>query len=158
MTTELFTWNNEFSVGIQEVDEQHKMLVGLLNQLHEAIRDHHGSDTSRQILDRLAEYTRTHFTLEESLMRVTNYPEFPPHKQQHEELIGQIKALQEKLDSGKATISFELLHFLKIWLMKHINETDKRFARHFLGAPLAPTWSPEVEETMNSKKAWWKFW
>lgn len=158
MTPELFTWSDDFSVGIQEVDEQHKMLVGLLNQLHEAIRDHHGSATSRQILDRLAEYTRTHFTLEESLMRVTNYPEFPSHKQQHEELISQIRALQEKLDSGTATISFELLHFLKVWLMKHINETDKRFGRYFLGASLAPTWSPEVEASMNSKKAWWKFW
>ncbi len=158
MSTELFTWSDDFSVGIQEIDEQHKVLVGLLNQLHEAIRDHQGSATSREILDRLADYTRTHFTVEESLMRVTNYPDFPGHKAQHEELIRQIQELQEKLDTGKASISFELLHFLKVWLTKHINETDKRFGSHFLGVPLAADWSPEVEAAMNSKKAWWRFW
>ena len=58
----------------------------------------------------------------------------------------------------KAAISFELLHFLKVWLTKHISETDKRFGSHFLGVPLAADWSPEVEAAMNSKKAWWRFW
>ena len=72
--TDLIEWSDEFSVGIQEIDEQHKVLVGLLNQLHQAIREHHGRATSREILGRLAEYTRTHFLLEESLMRLTHYP------------------------------------------------------------------------------------
>lgn len=74
--TELFTWSDDFSVHVQEVDEQHKVLVGLLNELHVAIIEHHGKTTSRDILDRLAEYTRTHFLLEESLMRLTHYPGF----------------------------------------------------------------------------------
>ena len=51
MTTDLFHWSDEFSVGLQEIDEQHKELVDLLNQLHTAIQEHHGSATSRQILD-----------------------------------------------------------------------------------------------------------
>ena len=58
IATELFTWSDDFSVHIQEVDEQHKVLVSLLNQLHVAIIEHHGKATSREILDRLAEYTR----------------------------------------------------------------------------------------------------
>ena len=58
MSTDLFQWSDDFNVGIQEVDEQHKVLVSLLNQLHEAIREHHGKATSREILNRLAEYTR----------------------------------------------------------------------------------------------------
>jgi len=67
-TTDLIQWSDQFSVNIQEIDEQHKVLVDLLNQLHNAIREHHGRATSREILNRLAEYTRTHFLLEESLM------------------------------------------------------------------------------------------
>ena len=161
MTVQTLEWSDSFCVGIQEVDEQHKVLVDLLNQLHVAIRDHRGSQVCRDILDRLAEYTRTHFLLEESLMRVSNYAGFEMHKQQHEELIAQVVALQEKLDAGKASISFELLHFLQVWLTKHINESDKRFGIHFtkskdLGA--YSKWSNEVKTTMEKKKWWWKFW
>ena len=72
MDEELFHWSDDFSINIQEIDEQHKVLVDLLNQLHVAIREHHGKTTSREILNRLAEYTRTHFLLEESLMRLTH--------------------------------------------------------------------------------------
>ena len=160
MTAELFHWTDDFGVGIQEIDEQHKELVDLLNQLHTAIHEHHGSEASRRILDKLADYTRTHFAVEESLMRVSNYPEFEAHKQNHEDLIGQVQALQEKLDSGQAAITFELLHFLKVWLMRHINEADKRFGAHVQKAGLGQytAWSTEVEQTMKKKKWWWKFW
>ena len=159
-TPELFAWSDSYTVGIQEVDEQHQVLVSLLNQLHIAIIEHHGKATSREILDRLAEYTRTHFLLEESLMRLTHYPGFDIHKQQHEELIKQVQDLQHKLDEEKVAITFELLHFLKNWLAQHINESDKRFGAHFKTAGLGQyaTWSTEVETTMKKKKWWWKFW
>lgn len=134
MTTGLFHWSDEFSVVLQEVDEQHKELVDPLNQLHVAIHEHRGSATSRKILDKLADYTWTHFAVEESLMRVSNYPDFAAFKQNHEDLIGQVKALQDKLDSGQATITFELLPFLKVWLTRHSNEADKCFGAFFLEA------------------------
>ena len=158
--TDLFHWTDEFSINIQEGDEQHKVLVDLLNQLHTAIREHHGTATSRQILDRLAEYTRTHFLLEESLMRMTHYPGFEIHKQQHEDLIAQVRTLQHKLDHENAAITFELLHFLKNWLVQHINDSDRRFGMHFQKAGLGQysAWSQEVEQTMQKKKWWWKFW
>lgn len=159
-TPELFVWSDSYSIGIQEVDEQHQVLVSLLNQLHTAILEHHGKTTSREILDRLAEYTRTHFLLEESLMRLTHYPGFDIHKQQHEDLMKQVQDLQHKLDAENATITFELLHFLKGWLAQHINESDKRFGTHFKMAGLGQyaNWTKEVETTMKKKKWWWKFW
>lgn len=149
--TDLIEWSDEFSVGIQEIDEQHKVLVGLLNQLHKAIREHHGRATSREILGRLAEYTRTHFLLEESLMRLTHYPGLEIHKQQHQDLMHQVEALQHKVDTENVAISFELLHFLRNWLVQHINDSDKRFGAHFRKAGLAPyaNWSKDVEKTMK---------
>ncbi|AKU10523.1 hemerythrin-like metal-binding domain-containing protein [Azoarcus sp. CIB] len=161
MSQVLFEWSDSFNVGIQEIDEQHRILVDLLNQLHAAIRDHKGSQACRAILDQLAEYTRTHFLLEESLMRVSHYSGLDLHKQQHEDLIAQVKSLQDKLDSGQASISFELLHFLQVWLTKHINESDKRFGNHFVrNTDLKgySEWSEEVKTTMKKKKWWWKFW
>lgn len=159
--TDLFHWSDEFSIHIDEIDEQHKVLVGLLNELHEAIYRRQGKAASRQILDRLAEYTRTHFLLEESLMRVTHYPGFEIHKGQHEDLIRQIQELQHRLDHENITITFELLHFLKNWLVHHINESDRRFGDYFARSTHTQQlarWNDQVKETMEKKKWWWKFW
>lgn len=159
MSSELFQWSDSYSVGVQEIDEQHKELVDLLNQLHTAIMEKHGSEASRRILDELADYTKTHFMVEESLMRISNYPDFETHKQIHEDLIGQVVSLQQKLDDGQTKISFELLHFLKVWLMNHINEADKRFGSYFASSGAGNAqWAPHVEQSMKKKKWWWKFW
>jgi hemerythrin len=159
MTEVFFQWSDSFSVGIPEIDEQHKVLVSLLNQLHAAFRERNGTQASREILDRLAEYTRTHFLLEESLMRISRYPGLDEHRAQHEDLIKQVTSLQTKLDAGKASISVELLQFLLNWLSKHINESDKRFGQHFCTSTRQgyAQWTQEVEQTLQ-KKQWWKFW
>jgi hemerythrin len=128
----LIQWTDELSVGIQEIDEQHKVLVGLVNDMHRAIHEHHGTETAREILDRLGDYTRIHFAVEESLMRIFDYPGYDEHKKQHEELIAQFKVYHQKVQSGTAKISFELLHFLKLWLSQHILESDKEYAPHML--------------------------
>lgn len=57
----LIEWSDELSVGIQEIDEQHKALVGLVNDMHDAIQQHHGSEVTSDILQRLAEYTKNPF-------------------------------------------------------------------------------------------------
>ena len=66
-------WSDELSVGVEEIDEQHKVLVGLVNEMHEAIHQRHGSEVVQEILAKLADYTRIHFAVEESLMRILNY-------------------------------------------------------------------------------------
>lgn len=153
-------WQDSFSVGIKEVDDQHRTLVELLNQLHTAIRERRGSEVCRQTLDRLAEYTVTHFQLEERLMQASNYAGFEVHKRQHEDLLGQVTALQQKLDAGSGSISFELLHFLQVWLTSHINDSDKRFGAYFRLADhktVYDQWTNEVKETLK-QKPWWRFW
>ncbi|MCL2657662.1 MAG: bacteriohemerythrin [Betaproteobacteria bacterium] len=158
MSQDLFHWHDEFSIGLKEIDEQHKELVRLLNALHEAIHSHRGSATCRKILDSLAAYTVNHFAVEESLMRVSGYPGFESHKKDHEDLVSQVVALQEKLDAGQAKISFELLHFLKQWLMHHIVGADKRFGDYFLAAGGQPSGSDEFKAALKEHKPWWKFW
>ncbi|GAA5787164.1 hypothetical protein GCM10007860_18380 [Chitiniphilus shinanonensis] len=155
---ELFHWTGEFSIGLEEIDEQHMELVRLLNELHQAIIERHATSTCREILGALTDYTRTHFAVEESLMRISGYPEFAEHKQSHEDLIAQVLALQDKLDSGEARITFELLHFLKQWLIHHINESDRRFGQYFLKAGGRPRGSAEFKAAMRERKPWWKIW
>lgn len=155
--TELFQWNDEFSVGVDDIDEQHVELVGLLNQLHAAVRERRGSDAVRSTLDELVDYTRTHFAVEERMMRESGYPDYAEHHVYHEALIDQVRALQQKLDSGEASITFELLHFLRVWLMRHICESDKRFGQWYQEHGTRADWMPAMQQAMKQRR-WWQFW
>jgi hemerythrin len=143
-------WSNELSVGIEEIDAQHKVLVDLLNQIHEAIQQRHGAQATGEIIQRLGEYTRVHFAVEESLMRILHYPDYERHKEQHDKLIEQLNELRAKLDSGRGSTSFELAHFLKVWLTKHIMEADKRYTKHFLDQGIRP----ELSKRSWAQKLW----
>ncbi|MBB5189628.1 hemerythrin [Silvimonas terrae] len=145
----LVQWDDSLSVGIQEIDEQHKVLVNLLNELYEAIHRHQGRVASVDILGRLADYTRIHFTVEESLMRILGYPDYEEHKQHHEILISDLHAFQKRVEAGDA-VTFELLHFLRNWLTHHIQEGDTRYASFFLERGAQARWQ---------KKGWLdRFW
>ncbi len=131
-------WSEELSVGIKEFDEQHKVLVELINRIHVAIEEKHGSDVVISTLSELADYTNIHFTVEESLMNILGYPDYEEHKDIHDELLEHVVELQKKVASGKSSISFELMHFLKSWLSKHILEEDMKYTGFFLAAGAQP--------------------
>jgi len=156
-----FEWSDEYSVGIPEIDEQHKVLFQLVNRLSDAIHDRHGSEACQDILAQLTEYTRIHFSLEESLMRMANYSGFGEHKQAHEQLISDVVTLSDKLKTGKAKISFELLHFLRVWLTRHILHSDKDYAAFFkrqgFGAFHRNRNEPALA-TAAAAKPWWRLW
>lgn len=125
-------WNEDLSIGIHEIDEQHKVLVDLFNELATAIREKSASTAAVTVLSRLTEYTHVHFAVEESMMRLFGYPDYEAHKKYHEELIEQLNDLQSKVFQENNAINFELLHFLRVWLVKHIKENDGQYAKHFL--------------------------
>ncbi len=132
------TWSDELSVGIEEIDEQHKVLINLINKMHDAIDHHHGSDVVQEILAELADYTKIHFAVEESLMRILGYPGYEEHKEIHDELLTHVIELKDKVASGRTAISFELMHFLKSWLSKHIMDEDMQYSGYFLASGAKP--------------------
>ncbi len=137
--SDLISWEDNLSVGIEEIDEQHKVLVNLLNELHRGICEKQGTEATMEVLDRLVEYTRVHFALEECLMRILSYPDYEPHKEHHELLLEQVNELVGKVKSGQH-VSFELLNFLKNWLAKHIMEEDKEYAPFLLARGVAASY------------------
>lgn len=153
----LFEWISEYDVGIVEIDEQHLMLVELLNELDEAIRNHRGSKAVRGILGELLEYTRNHFSLEERLMLETGYPAYAEHCEYHAKFVNQVAELQNKVDKGEGAITFELLHFLRVWLVRHICGVDKEFANWYFDHGSKPNWMDKAHAEMK-KKRWWQFW
>jgi hemerythrin len=126
---EKLTWNDSLSVGVDEVDNDHKHLVGLLNDLIQCIDDEKGNDEIEVVLDELLSYTSWHFRHEERLMQTYDYESFEDHKSEHTALIEQAVGLQEKFKTEGEGITPEVLDFLKDWLTSHILGTDSVMGR-----------------------------
>jgi hemerythrin len=159
-SSDLFLWTDDLSVATQSVDEQHRNLIGLINQLHAAIRDHHGQDIAREILDALTESAQAHFMFEEGLMRLTFYAGYAAHKAQHETMMEEMRALQDALDDKSATINVELLHSHKNWWEQHIRVSDRSFSAHYEKSGLGEHAKTRkgAGGPAEKKLAWWKFW
>ncbi len=123
----LLSWNERYSVGIREVDEQHKKLIDMINQLHDAMLSGKGREILDKIINSLVDYTKTHFSTEERLMKEYGYPGYLNHKAQHEEFIKKVAEFQRKFENGELTLSMEIMQFLKNWLSEHILGSDKKF-------------------------------
>ncbi len=126
-TTQFVTWNDTWLVGVQEVDAQHKHLVSLLNQLHEAMMQGHGKNVLGPILDSLVRYTQVHFTAEERLMQQSKYPDIVNHKREHDALTQKVLDFQKNFVAGRIALGIEVMQFLSSWLQGHIRGTDKKY-------------------------------
>lgn len=125
----LITWGPALAVGVKEIDDQHQKLIELVNQLNDAMRAGKGRDALNTVLTELVRYTVYHFGTEEKLMAQHKYELSVAHKAEHKKLIEDVSAFKAKFDAGNATISTELMTFLRDWLSKHILGTDKKFAQ-----------------------------
>lgn len=123
----LITWASMLSVGVKEIDDQHKKLIDLINQLNDAMLAGKSRDSMGKILGELAAYTQYHFSTEERLMGQYKYEESVDHKEQHKKLIQSVSDFKKQFDSGQTMISVELMNFLRDWLSGHILKTDKKF-------------------------------
>jgi methyl-accepting chemotaxis protein len=121
------TWSEEYSVKVPDIDEQHKKLIGLINDLNEAVASGKGRDVVGPVLQSLVDYTVTHFTYEEELLQSVNYPELEKHKPIHKTFVGKMLEFQKDAESGTAMAGTKITLFLKDWLVGHIMNTDKKY-------------------------------
>lgn len=124
----LIEWTDDFSVGVSELDEQHKRLMFMINRLNEAMRLGEGRRVIDQILRGLEEYVDRHFSNEEAYMEAGQYPELNRHKDVHRRLTAKVKDFAERYEQGDTNVIFELPDFLAKWLQNHILKTDKQYA------------------------------
>ena len=75
----LLTWQEKYSVGIKEIDNQHKQLIDMINELNDAMLAKRGKEVLMSVLNKLAAYCVTHFTNEEKMMSTHDYPDFAEH-------------------------------------------------------------------------------
>ena len=119
-------WSEKYSVGTKLIDDQHKTLISLVNELHEAMSIGKGKQVLSKVLQNLIDYTVSHFSTEEKYMIKFNYQWYLPHKSEHRKFVEQVSAFQKGYNDGKTALSIEIMSFLKEWLVKHILNTDKK--------------------------------
>ncbi|MCB2188711.1 MAG: bacteriohemerythrin [Deltaproteobacteria bacterium] len=121
-------WRPDFETGIAQIDREHKKLVGLVNELYDAMKAGAGNQALGKVLTGLTAYTKTHFATEEKLMSQHAYPAFLAHKAEHDKLTAQVVELGEKFQAGNPVLTVQVANFLKEWLSKHILSTDQKYA------------------------------
>jgi hemerythrin-like metal-binding protein len=122
-------WSDSLSVGVQQIDNEHKKLVVLVNDLNDSMKNGKSKESLQKVFCELVDYTVTHFSNEELLMQKVNYSNFAGHKHEHDELTKKVRALKDDFAAGKMMISIEVRDFLKNWIVNHIQKTDKLYTR-----------------------------
>ncbi len=123
------TWTNDLFVGIEMIDEQHKMLIKHLSDLSQALESQQGPAKIGKTLNFLIDYTHFHFTAEERHMAENGYPELENHRNMHEAFKVSLGNLEEDLLEEGATqsIADSIDALLVKWLFGHIREVDVAF-------------------------------
>ena len=122
------TWNESYSVKVRPLDEQHKHLFELVNQLHDAMKGGQARNLLSEVLERLIRYARTHFYEEEEAMAEVNYPDFLAHVAEHRNFTQKVETFSRHFKAGTVGLSVEVMDFLQQWLVDHIMKMDQRYA------------------------------
>jgi hemerythrin len=130
-----FTWTAEMSVGIEVLDDDHRKLVDLINDLHDGIVAGHGTERLGRVLDGLVSYTRTHFEHEEELFEKIGFPDAAEHIEEHRALTKMVDDVRERYNKGQFdALTLEMMEFLKNWLREHVLGSDKKYQAHLNAA------------------------
>lgn len=123
----LIEWREEFNTGVSEVDHEHKEIVDLINELHEAMGEDASQDEIGRFLGEVFSKISSHFALEETVMRKHNYDEYDDHKSDHEKLLDDLRDIMDDAeeDAGK-NYKTALAVSVRDWFVNHFKTKDAR--------------------------------
>jgi len=123
-------WDDSLSVGVDLIDEQHKMLIQRIKDLAEAVGSSRGAEQIVKTLGFMIDYTEFHFSTEEKHMTELGYSRFESHKQQHEEFKSTLNemVMEFEEDGATAQLSEWVNNYLINWLIKHIKSIDTKLS------------------------------
>jgi hemerythrin len=130
-TMAYMNWNDDLSVGVREIDEQHRKLIGMVNAFYEKLKEN-DKVALGSLLASLTEYTVYHFKTEEKYMDKFNYQETDKHKNEHRLFVEKVSEIKARFDSGKFILTLEITSFVKDWIAKHVMGSDKRYTNCFI--------------------------
>ncbi|HTP59183.1 MAG TPA: bacteriohemerythrin [Spirochaetia bacterium] len=126
-----FEWSQDLSVNGKEIDDEHRMLIGMINTLNDAMLAHKGREAQKATIESMVDYAATHFATEERYMQAFRYQGYPAHRVEHQKFTAKALELKTRADNSGFILTLEIVTFLKSWLQNHIMGTDKRYQACF---------------------------
>jgi hemerythrin len=136
-----FQWSDAYKLGIPIIDEQHIVLVSIINKASKAVVDSLKSlqsgkekkeyEDAKAILDELYEYAKLHFSTEEKFFREFHYEKTNEHKAQHRAFYNQLQSFKKNLTRGESSVSMEIFEYLQHWFVDHLIGFDREYVECF---------------------------
>jgi len=146
----LIVWTDRMSVGVKLLDNDHKKLVLLANELHDGVLRGQARPALESIFEELSTFTRQHFYHEERLFAETSFPGAVAHRQEHDQLLEQLSEMQLRFtNSADMASDMEVMKRLRTWLFKHIQGADQEFVEHLKSKgvdQILASWSKPIPE------------
>ncbi|MCX7903409.1 MAG: bacteriohemerythrin [Caloramator sp.] len=129
----MIKWREDYSLGVENIDQQHKHLIEIANRVYDAHKNQFYVDKYDkivEILKELKDYTIYHFDEEEKFMKEIGYEGYFMHKIEHQKFIEKIQAIDlEKIDEDQDKYLLDIFNFIADWLVNHILEEDKAITK-----------------------------
>lgn len=128
----MFEWKDDYSVGVNEIDIQHKHLISIGAELMDLVKHHSSDDLYDDVVDaieRLRDYTVYHFDAEEKLMAESGYDDIEAHKELHRRFIEKLDDIDlTAIDENQTEFIMDILKFISTWVVKHIIGDDFKYS------------------------------
>ena len=123
-------WKKEYAIGIPEIDNQHKTLLGFISEFEREVAGDAHWNTLYPLLVRAREFVKFHFAVEESLMQIVDYPGLVGHKAEHAYVVQRFSDLENRV--LRLDMNTELVPMISTWLFDHIIDSDRPLGRYVL--------------------------
>jgi hemerythrin len=125
-------WKDSLLVGVPEIDDQHRKLVGMIDSLMQSSKEGKGREAIEETLDFAISYAQEHFKDEERVQAKYSYPGLGKHRQIHKQFVAEVSVLirEFKRDGASVAVFSKLTKTLVDWLINHISNEDKKVGEH----------------------------
>lgn len=122
----LLEWKDHYSVGVASMDDEHREMIDLINDVYEKLGSTPDAEAIESCLEEIFNTISLHFALEERIMRDSGYSEYEDHKDDHEDLLDDIRDLMDSYAADPTDGAWQLKLRLSDWFGKHFATFDAR--------------------------------
>jgi hemerythrin-like metal-binding protein len=121
-------WDDSLGLHIDMIDEEHKALINIMNNLYEQNKAGESKETIKATLSELSAFATLHFSDEEDYMASIKFPDLEVHRAIHQRLLQKINDFSREYCYDSEKIPDDFFTFLKIWINSHIKGVDIKYA------------------------------
>lgn len=126
----LIEWKDDFLVGVADVDHEHRELIRLINELHAAMTAENATLTVMDFLGEIYAHVSAHFALEEKIMRERRYDQYREHKNEHEQLLDELRDIMDDYEENAYFSDEEFASHVGRWFSEHFKTRDARLHKY----------------------------